>query len=48
MRIEMRKFGTLLNGRTAGMEAAVRLFQIVNGTKDNRTIILDQNIVPKR
>ncbi len=37
----MRKFGTLLNGRTAGMEAAIRLFQIINGMKDNGTITLD-------
>ena len=41
MRIEMRKFGTLLNGRTSGTEAALRLFQIVNSAEDNKTITLD-------
>lgn len=41
MLIEMRKFGTLLNGRPAGREGALRLFQIVNGTKDDDEIVLD-------
>jgi len=29
----MRKFGVLLNGRPAGREVALRIFQIVNGSK---------------
>lgn len=39
MRIEMKKFGTLLNSRPAGSEAASRLFQIINGTNDNKIVI---------
>lgn len=41
MKIEMKKFGELLNGRPAGREAALRLFQIVNGSRDDDEIILD-------
>lgn len=42
MRIQMRKFGTLLNSRPAGREAALRIFQILNGSIDDEgEIILD-------
>jgi len=42
MRIEMIKFGRLLNSRPAGREAALRIVQMVNGsTKDKEEIILD-------
>lgn len=37
----MRKFGTLLNSRPAGKEAALRMFQIINGAIDDKDIILD-------
>ena len=37
----MKKFGIVLNGRPAGREAALRLFQIVNGSDDKEKIILD-------
>ena len=40
MRILMQKFGTLLNARSNGREAALRLFQIINGVEDKQ-IILD-------
>ncbi len=41
MKIEMRKFGILLNGRPAGREAALRVVQIVNGSAEKEEIILD-------
>lgn len=34
MKIEMKKFGAILNSRPDGREAALRLFQIVNGTEE--------------
>lgn len=40
MKILMQKFGTLLNARSNGREAALRLFQIINGV-DDKQIILD-------
>lgn len=36
----MKKFGAILNSRPDGREAALRLFQIVNGTED-QTVIVD-------
>jgi len=41
MTVEMKKFGIVLNGRPAGREAALRLFQIVNGSDNEEKIILD-------
>lgn len=41
MKIEMRKFGSLLNGRPAGKEVALRIFQIVNGFINDKEIVLD-------
>lgn len=35
MNVEMKKFGLILNSRPDGNEAALRLFQIVNGSPDN-------------
>jgi STAS-like domain of unknown function (DUF4325) len=39
----MAKFGTLLNGRPAGREAALRLFQIINGSAKEKgeSVVLD-------
>lgn len=37
----MLKFGTLLNGRPAGKEAALRIVQIVNGSAGQGDIVLD-------
>jgi hypothetical protein len=41
MRIQMKKFGTLLNSRPAGREAALRIFQIANGFLNDKEMILD-------
>ena len=41
VRVEMKKFGTLLNSRPAGREAALRIFQIVNGYNKDEDMILD-------
>ncbi|MBU4370006.1 STAS-like domain-containing protein [Patescibacteria group bacterium] len=41
MNIVMKKFGILLNSRPAGREAALRIFQIVNGSIDEKEVILD-------
>ncbi len=41
MRIPLNKFGTLLNGRPAAREAALRLFQIINGSADKEDVLLD-------
>lgn len=40
MIIEMKKFGPILNSRPDGREAALGLFQIVNGTEE-KEIVLD-------
>lgn len=40
MKIEMKKFGAILNSRPDGREAALRLFQIVNGT-DEKSVTID-------
>ncbi|MBM2821054.1 MAG: hypothetical protein HW405_814 [Candidatus Berkelbacteria bacterium] len=46
MKIEMKKFGAILNSRPDGREAALRLFQIVNGTDEKKvTIDLDGVVV---
>lgn len=39
MKIEMKKFGAILNSRPDGREAALGLFQIVNGTEEKEVII---------
>ena len=39
MKIEMKKFGAILNSRPDGREAALRLFQIVNGTNEKKIVI---------
>ncbi len=39
MKIEMKKFGAILNSRPDGREAALRLFQIVNGTEETMVTI---------
>lgn len=39
MKIEMKKFGAILNSRPDGREAALRLFQIVNGTEEKQVLI---------
>ena len=42
MHIYMKKFGTFLNGRSEGREAALRLFQILGSEdKDGQDIVLD-------
>lgn len=41
MRIEMKKFGNILNGRPAGREAYLRIVQIVNGSGSDREVVLD-------
>ena len=41
MRIQMIKFGKLLNSRPAGREAGLRVVQIVNGSAEQEDIILD-------
>jgi len=41
MRVQMVKFGKLLNSRPAGREAGLRVVQIVNGSADKEDIILD-------
>lgn len=41
MRVTMSKFGVLLNSRPAGREAALRLFQIVNGSGKKEDVVLD-------
>lgn len=35
----MKKFGVILNSRPDGREAALRLFQIVNGTEEKKVIV---------
>ncbi len=41
MRIQMNKFGTLLNGRPAAREAVLRMYQLINGSAAKEDIILD-------
>lgn len=41
MRIQIKKFGKLLNSRPAGKEAALRMIQIINGSIEDNEIILD-------
>ena len=41
MRIEMKKFGDILNGRPAGREAYLRVVQITNGSSSDQEIVLD-------
>ncbi len=42
MRIEMKKFGTILNSRPAGREAYLRVVQIVNGSEPaQEEVVLD-------
>jgi len=38
MKLEMKKFGLILNSRPAGREAVLRVKQIANGTTDNELI----------
>ena len=41
MILEMKKFGEILNSRSAGREAVLRVKQIVNGSKDVDEIVLN-------
>lgn len=41
MKIEMQKFGTILNSRPSGREAFLRAVQIINGSPKSDEIILD-------
>ena len=41
MRIEMKKFGNILNGRPAGREAYLRVVQIANGANSDQEVVLD-------
>lgn len=41
MKIEMQKFGIILNSRPAGREAFLRVVQIINGSSESEEIILD-------
>jgi len=41
MTVQMSKFNTVLNGRPAAKEAALRIQQIVNGSADKEDIALD-------
>lgn len=41
MKLEMIKFGNILNSRPAGREAALRAKQIINGSNDPDGVILD-------
>lgn len=41
MKIEMQKFGAILNSRPSGREAFLRVVQIVNGLSEQEEIILD-------
>lgn len=41
MKIEMQKFGIILNSRPAGREAFLRVVQIINGSSKSEEIILD-------
>lgn len=41
MRIEMQKFGNILNSRPAGREAFLRAVQIINGSPKSEEIIVD-------
>jgi hypothetical protein len=42
VKIEMKKFGTILNGRPAGREAYLRVIQIVNGSgSGEKGVVLD-------
>jgi len=41
MKIEMQKFGIILNSRPSGREAFLRAVQIINGSSDSEEIILD-------
>ena len=45
MKIEMKNFGVILNSRPDGREAALRLFQIVNGTEDTKVTIDLEGVV---
>jgi hypothetical protein len=45
MILEMKKFGVILNSRSAGREAVLRVKQIINGFKDVDEIVLDFNEV---
>ena len=41
MTIQMSKFNTVLNGRVAAKEAALRIQQIVNGSAEREDVVLD-------
>lgn len=41
MTIQISKFNTVLNGRPAAKEAALRIQQIVNGSAEKENVILD-------
>ena len=41
MVIQMSKFSTVLNGRPAAKEAALRIQQIINGSADKEDVVLD-------
>ena len=38
MILEMKKFGVILNNRSAGREAVLRMKQITNGTSENKLV----------
>lgn len=41
MVLQMIKFGKILNSRPAGREAVLRVKQIINGSNDDKDIVLD-------
>lgn len=41
MKLQMIKFGNILNSRPAGQEAVLRAKQIVNGSNDSEGIVVD-------
>lgn len=41
MRVQMQKFGNLLNSRPSAREAVLRIRQIVNGSGEKEGIVLD-------
>ena len=41
MKIEMQKFGTILNSRPSGREAFLRAVQIINSSSEAEEVVLD-------
>ena len=41
MKVQMEKFGKLLNGRPAAREAFLRLVQIINGSGTSEGVVVD-------